>query len=67
MKHRYIKRHIKTNETPTKAKIKLADSANLKGIATNKLYQQVDSEVLRNARQFLASTVGTHLRTENDR
>jgi len=31
----------RTHETLTKAKIKLADSANLKGIATNKPYRRL--------------------------
>jgi hypothetical protein len=32
---------MKPNETPTKAKIKRAVSANLNGIATNKLYRRL--------------------------
>jgi len=38
LKITFLKR---TNETLTKAKIKRADSANLKGIATNKLYRRL--------------------------
>ena len=32
---------MKPNETPTKAKIKRAESANLKGSASNKLYSSL--------------------------
>jgi len=34
----------RTNKTLTKAKIKWADSANLKGITTNKLYHRLTAK-----------------------